>query len=753
MGKRKTTEQFIEDARKVYGDKYDYSKSEYIRRGTNLCIICHKKDENGVEHGEFWQNPHLHIDLHRGCPKCNGGVRYTKDIFISKAKNVHGDKYDYSKVKYINSQTKVCIVCPKHGEFWQKPNDHLQGCGCSSCANNQARTTEQFIKESKQIHGNKYDYSKTEYINLHKAVKIVCPTHGVFTQEPTRHLNGCGCPKCNSSSIETQIRNLLEENNITFEEQKKFPWLRNVLPMRLDFYLPKQNIAIECQGEQHFRWRKGGSFTKERVIACQNRDKLKKKLCNDNNIEVLYFSNLKMQYPYEVITDKNKLLNKINKKMNLYEELEWRGLIQSTTGNVKKFINEGNSAFYVGTDPTSPAKPNTKDGRCKASLHVGHLLAFVVAKLLQSHGHKPIILVGEATASLGDPSGKAEERKLLSREQIAENTELIMAQIRKIVDFENGENKAMMVNNLDWTKDMTLLDFARTIGKSFTLSYLLAKESIKMRMERESSISLCEALYGPMQGNDFLHLYDEYNCKMEIGGSDQLGNILNGTHLIQKERGTDDACGFVWPLVTRADGTKFGKSAEGKNVWLDAELTSPYEFYQFWLNQSDDDSEGFIKKFTLLPIDEIQSIIDEHKKNPQERLMQKTVAKELTIMLHGEEEYNKAIEASKVMFGGGSVDTLKSMDWKTIASTMSGVKIVESNRSDIIDSKLIDLCVDNGIIKSKREFRDLVKGNGISLNREKVKEFDVSISVDDLLNDECILISKGKKTNVLVHVV
>ena len=309
----------------------------------------------------------------------------------------------------------------------------------------------------------------------------------------------------------------------------------------------------------------------------------------------------------------------------LISELKERGLYASTSGNLEELLKTP-TVFYVGTDPTAD------------SLHLGHLLAFTTAKLLQKYGHKPIVLLGGATAFIGDPSFKSEERKLLSAETVAHNIKGIHAQVSKLLDFNSAEkNGAIMVNNYDWMKDFSFIDFAREVGKCITVNYMMAKDSVKKRLEREGSgMSFTEFTYQLIQGYDFVELYKKYNCKLQIGGSDQYGNGTTGIELIRRMVGGNDACMLTWPLVTKADGTKFGKSEKG-NIWLDAEKTSPYEFYQFWLNQSDEDSERFIKMFTLIPLDQINEMIEQHRENPSKRMLQRRLAEYMTEMVHGKE--------------------------------------------------------------------------------------------------------------------
>lgn len=428
--------------------------------------------------------------------------------------------------------------------------------------------------------------------------------------------------------------------------------------------------------------------------------------------------------------------------MNLIEELKWRGLMNDSVGQLASVLNEGNATFYVGTDPTGP------------SLHVGHLLAFVVARLLQQRGHKPIVLVGGATASLGDPSFKAEERKLLTMEEINANAESIKKQLSKMIDFNSSEpNGAIMVNNYDWMKDMTFLDFARNVGKLITVNYMMSKESVKRRLERDGSgLSFTEFTYQLLQGYDHYHLYKEYGCKIQIGGSDQLGNITTGCEIIRKQLGSEATpCAFVWPLVTKADGTKFGKSEGGKNVWLDPSLTSPFQFYQFWLNVADDDAKRFIKMFTLLSREEIEVLIAEHDKAPHLRVLQKALAKELTVMVHSEKDYEVAVSASEVLFGKSTEETLRKLDNQTILSVFDGVPTFEISKADFDEGvKLSVLGVEKtSTFKSKGELRKLIVNGGVSLNKNKVSE-DITITSKDLLNGKFLLLQQGKKNYTLV---
>lgn len=427
--------------------------------------------------------------------------------------------------------------------------------------------------------------------------------------------------------------------------------------------------------------------------------------------------------------------------MNLIEELKWRGLVSNMVGGTSEQLEKESTTFYVGTDPTGK------------SLHVGHLLAFVVARLLQNHGHKPIVLIGGATASLGDPSFKAEERKLLSREEIESNAENIKKQLSHIIDFESdADNKAIMVNNYDWMRDFSFLDFTREIGKLITVNYMMSKESVKLRLEREGSgLSFTEFTYQLLQGYDNCYLRENFNCKLQIGGSDQWGNIMTGTEIIRKKLGSDvDTYALVWPLVTRADGKKFGKSEGGTNIWLDPTMTTPYEFFQFWLNQSDDDAKRFIKMFTLLPKEEIETLIEEHDKAPHLRLLQKRLAKEVTIMVHSEADYESAIKASSILFGDATNEVLRTIDETTLLSALSGVPTFNTTKDNCENVKLTDLLVEKtNIFKSKGELRKLITNGGLSINKTKITT-DCVVNKECLLNGKYLLVQQGKKKYSLI---
>jgi len=424
----------------------------------------------------------------------------------------------------------------------------------------------------------------------------------------------------------------------------------------------------------------------------------------------------------------------------LVEELKERGLISSTSGNLYESLSQP-TTFYVGCDPTGD------------SLHVGHLLAFTTAKLLQSYGHRPIVLVGSFTAKIGDPSFRDTSRPMITDEQVAHNTECIKKQVSHLIDFDSDiPNKAIMVENDEWMGKMNFGDFMKNVAKLTTVNYMMAKESVKKRLERDGEgISLCEFLYMCCQGYDFLHLYKEYGCMGQIGGQDQFGNCSIGLEFIRKTLGKTDAFVLTWPLVTRADGTKFGKSSHGTNIWLDPKKTTPYAFYQYFLNQSDVDSEALIKKFTLIPLEEINAIIEKHRENPSERLLQKTLAKYMTCLVHSEEDYNKAVEASNILFGKATKEQLESIDEATLLDVMKDVSKAEVPMETLSSGiSVIDLATLHDKIPSKSEARKLIKSNGFSLNKEKITDEKAVINCNSLIDGKYMLLQKGKKDYSLI---
>src|SRR5574344_13027 len=426
---------------------------------------------------------------------------------------------------------------------------------------------------------------------------------------------------------------------------------------------------------------------------------------------------------------------------NFVEELKWRGMLAQIMPGTEEYLNTHMVSAYLGTDPTAD------------SLHIGHLCGIMMLRHLQRCGHKPYLLVGGATGMIGDPSGKSQERNLLDSETLYHNQEAIKKQVAKFLDFDGNEpNKAEMVNNYDWMKDFTFLDFAREVGKHITVNYRMAKDSVQKRLNGEArdGRSFTEFTYQLLQGYDFLHLYETKGCKLQMGGSDQWGNITTGTELIRRTGG-GEAFALTCPLITKADGGKFGKTESG-NIWLDPKYTSPYKFYQFWLNVSDEDAAKYIKIFTSIGKEEIDALVEEHSQAPHLRILQKRLAKEVTIMVHSEEDYNAAVEASGILFGNSTSDALKKLDEDTLLAVFEGVPQFEISRELLSQGvKAVDLFVDNApIFGSKGEMRKLVQGGGISLNKEKLTAFDKEITAVNLLDNKFLLVQKGKKNYYLV---
>lgn len=432
----------------------------------------------------------------------------------------------------------------------------------------------------------------------------------------------------------------------------------------------------------------------------------------------------------------------------IIEELKKRGLWAESFGQIEKELVSGRRV-YVGTDPTNPT-----DGS-KASLHVGHLLMFTTARLLQSFGIQPIILIGTATSSQGDPSGKDQARAMMTMDRVMENTKAISEQVKKLLDFNDmTPNHAILVNNYDWIKDLSFLDFEREVGSHISVNTMLTKESVKRRIEREGcGISHMEFSYMLIQAYDFYHLYSTMHCKIQMAGNDQQSNCGLGVELIRKKLGKDDAAAFFWPLLTNADGSKIGKTSGGNNVWLDSEKTSPYAFYQYFLNVSDIDAERFIKAFTLIPLDEIEKMISKHRENPSARYLQKELAKYMTCLVHSEEEYNKAIEATNILFGNGTMSDMERLDEGTFLAAMNGVPTVEVSKEQIASGvTVIDLATMHDKVPSKSEARKLIKGNGFSINKIKVNAEKEIVSDKYLINGKYLLLTKGKKDHCLVVV-
>ncbi len=436
-------------------------------------------------------------------------------------------------------------------------------------------------------------------------------------------------------------------------------------------------------------------------------------------------------------------LKAVSKLKNFVEELRWRGMIHDVTPGTEEQLMQEMTSGYVGIDPTAD------------SLHIGHLVGVMMLRHLQIAGHRPIALLGGATGMIGDPSGKSAERNLLNEETLRSNESALKKQLAKFLDFESSaENKAILVNNYDWMKDFSFLSFIRDIGKHITVNYMMSKESVKKRIGADSKtgMSFTEFSYQLVQGYDFLHLYQYENCKLQMGGADQWGNITTGTELIRRKLGHENnAFALTCPLITKADGGKFGKTESG-NIWLDPEKTSPYEFYQFWLNVSDEDAEKYIKIFTLLGKEEIDSLVSQHKEQPHLRLLQKSLAKEITITVHSEEDFNAAVEASQILFGKGTTESLKKLNEKTFLDVFKGVPQSEITKEELLNTGLLDfLSSKAGAFKSNGEARRMLKDNAVSINKQKIKE-DYQLSEDDLLNGRYILVQKGKKNYFIVKV-
>ena len=424
--------------------------------------------------------------------------------------------------------------------------------------------------------------------------------------------------------------------------------------------------------------------------------------------------------------------------MNFVEELKWRGMINDIMPGTEEQLNKEMTSGYVGIDPTAD------------SLHIGHLVGIMMLKHLQRAGHRPIALVGGATGMIGDPSFKAQERKLLTVEEIQHNVQCIRHQLERFLDFDSdAPNHAILVNNYDWMKEFSFLNFIRDIGKHITVNYMMAKDSVKKRME--TGISFTEFSYQLLQGYDFLTLYRTKGCKLQMGGSDQWGNITTGTELIRRIDG-GEAFALTCPLIRKADGTKFGKTEKG-NIWLDAERTSPYEFYQFWLNVADDDAERYIKIFTMLDRETIESLIAEHREDPGQRKLQKVLAKEVTIMCHGQEAYDNAIAASQLLFGNVSAEVFRSMDERTVREVFANVPSFEVKADEFPCNVLDLLAVKTAVFPSKGEARKMVQGGGVSLNKGKVGDINYEVTVDDVINGHYILAQKGKKNYFIINVI
>ena len=430
--------------------------------------------------------------------------------------------------------------------------------------------------------------------------------------------------------------------------------------------------------------------------------------------------------------------------MNFVEELKWRGMLHQMMPGTEELFDKGMVTAYVGIDPTAD------------SLHIGHLCGVMMLRHLQRAGHKPLALVGGATGMIGDPSGKSQERNLLNEETLRHNVACIKEQLSRFLDFESdAPNAAELVNNYDWMKDYTFLDFAREIGKCITVNYMMAKDSVKRRLNGEASdgLSFTEFTYQLLQGYDFLHLYQTKNCRLQMGGSDQWGNITTGTELIRRKLGSEnEAYALTCPLITKADGKKFGKTEQG-NVWLDRQRTSPYQFYQFWLNVGDDEAERYIKIFTSLDHETIDALITEHRADPARRVLQKRLGEEVTTLVHGRADYETALEATNILFGKATKESLLKLDEQTLLDVFAGVPHFEVSREQAIGQKAVDLLAEHTkCFASKGEMRKLTQGGGVSINKEKLAQFDREITDADLLDGKYILAQQGKKKYFLIIV-
>ena len=424
--------------------------------------------------------------------------------------------------------------------------------------------------------------------------------------------------------------------------------------------------------------------------------------------------------------------------MNFVEEMKWRGMIHDIMPGTEDQLQKEMTAAYIGFDPTAD------------SLHIGSLVQIMTLVHLQRSGHKPFALVGGATGMVGDPSGKSKERNLLSPDILEHNLKCVQKQLARFLDFDCGENSAEIVNNFDWFKGFGFLDFIRDVGKHISINYMMAKDSVKSRLE--TGMSFTEFTYQLVQGYDFYHLYTEHNCKIQLGGSDQWGNIVTGTELIRrKARG--EAFAITTPLIKKADGTKFGKT-EGGNVWLDPERTSPYKFYQYWLNASDEDAKTYIKIFTLMTESEIETLVSEHEQAPHVRVLQKTLGKDVTIRVHGDEAYHRAIEASEILFGKDTAEQLMNLEERDLLDIFEGVPQFDIAKSDLEPGiQIIDLLAQKSkVFQSNGEARRMLQSNAVSINKLKVTA-DKVLCLNDLIKRKYILVQKGKKNYFLLKVV
>ncbi len=429
---------------------------------------------------------------------------------------------------------------------------------------------------------------------------------------------------------------------------------------------------------------------------------------------------------------------------NFVEELKWRGMLAQIMPGTEDLLQKELVSAYLGTDPTAD------------SLHIGHLCGIMMLRHLQRCGHRPFLLVGGATGMIGDPSGKSQERNLLDAETLYHNQEAIKKQVSKFLDFEgNGPNKAEMVNNYDWMKDFTFLDFAREVGKHITVNYMMAKDSVQKRLNGEArdGLSFTEFTYQLLQGYDFLYLYQHHGVKLQLGGNDQWGNMTTGTELIRRTLGQEaEAYALTCPLITKSDGKKFGKTESG-NIWLNRDRTTPYRFYQFWLNVSDEDAERYIKIFTSLDKETIEALVGEHSQDPGRRVLQKRLAEEITTMVHSKEDLQASIEASNILFGKATKDSLRQLDEQTLLDVFDGVPRFDISKEQLGRPAVDLFATDEAkIFQSKGEMRKLVQGGGVSLNKEKLLSFDRLVTAEDLIDGKYLLVQRGKKNYYLITV-
>jgi tyrosyl-tRNA synthetase len=429
--------------------------------------------------------------------------------------------------------------------------------------------------------------------------------------------------------------------------------------------------------------------------------------------------------------------------MNLIEELKWRGMLQDITPGTEAQLLKEPTAGYVGFDPTAE------------SLHIGSLVPILLLVHMQRAGHKPVALIGGATGMVGDPSGKSDERNLLDEATLQKNIAGIKAQLSRFLTFDEGQaNAAILVNNYDWFKEISFIGFLRDVGKYLTVNYMMAKDSVRKRIEGDTGISYTEFAYQLMQGYDFYHLYKTMNCKLQFGGSDQWGNITTGTELIRRMTGgAGEAFAFTCPLITKADGGKFGKTEKG-NIWLDARKTSPYQFYQFWLNASDEDAVRWIKIFTFLSKEEIDALALNHASAPHQRLLQKKLAQEITVLVHGSSEYDFAVQASEILFGNATTEVLQNLSEDQLLQVMEGVPLHNMERAKLetgIDA--VSMLADAGIFTSRGEARKSLAAGGVSVNKQKVESMDAVFTTAHLLNNKYLLVQKGKKNYYLLEIV